>query len=61
MSDNKHHHHHHHHHTDEATEFKRKSLLSIKRKKIIAKYSFWVLCAIAVVMAIATIVVYKLT
>lgn len=55
------HHHHHHHHTDEATEFKRKSLLSIRRRKVLTKYAFGALCSIAVIMAIAVVVVYWLT
>lgn len=61
MSEHKHHHHHHHHYEDEATAFKRKSLLSVKRRKALAKYGFMALCAVAVLMAIATIMVYKLT
>ena len=61
MSEHQHHHHHHHHKEDDASRFKRKSLLSIRRRKIIEKYAFWALCILAVLMAIATIVVYKLT
>ena len=35
--------------------------MSIRRRKKLAKYAFWALCAVAVLMGIATIVVYKLT
>ena len=52
---------HHHHKEDDASRFKRKSLSSIRRRKLIAKYAFWALCVLAVLMAIATIVVYKFT
>lgn len=61
MSEHHHHHHHHHHKEDDATRFKRKSLLSIQRRKKLTKIAFWLLCAIAVLMGIATIVVYKMT
>ena len=61
MSDHKHHHHHHHHHEDEASAFKRKNLLSMKRRKVIAKYAFMALCAVAVIIGIATVVVYMFT
>ena len=56
-----HHHHRHHHEEDDASRFKRKSLSSIRRRKLIAKYAFWALCVLAVLMGIATIVVYKIS
>ncbi|MCR4810122.1 MAG: hypothetical protein K5896_09730 [Prevotella sp.] len=61
MSEHTHHHHHHHHKEDDASRFKRKSLLSLHRRKVIKKYAFIALCIIAVLMAIATVVVYRLT
>ena len=55
-----HHHHHHHHKEDDATRFKRKSLSSIKRRKIIAKWLFGVLCIIAVFMLILVVLAYTI-
>ncbi len=55
-----HHHHHHHHREDDATRFKRKSLLSIERKKKIQKWTFRALCIIAVIMAILVGLAYTI-
>ena len=55
-----HHHHHHHHHEDDATRFSRESLLSIKRRKVLKKWAFRALCAVAVIMAIAVAVLYNI-
>lgn len=55
-----HHHHHHHHKEDDASRFKRKSLLSIKRRKIITKWLFGVLCIIAVFMLILVVLAYTI-
>ena len=55
-----HHHHHHHHHMDGASEFKRKSLLSIRRRKIIEKWGFRILLAIAAVLALAVVAAYTI-
>lgn len=61
MSEQQHHHHHHHHHQlDDATIFKHKQLNSIKRRKIIKKWAFRALVVVAIIMAIATIVVYRM-
>jgi ABC-type nickel/cobalt efflux system permease component RcnA len=56
----KHHHHHHHHVEDDATRFKRKSLASIQRWKIIKKWGFRILCALAIIMAILVMLVYTI-
>lgn len=53
-----HHHHHRHHKEDGASKFKRESLNSIKRRKIIRKVSFITLVIIAILMFIALIWVY---
>lgn len=55
-----HHHHHHHHHEDDASRFKRESLMSIQRKKAIAKWLFRSLWVIAFILMIAVAVVYTL-
>lgn len=61
MAEQEHHHHHHHHRKeDDASRFKRESLLWIKRRKVIKKWAFRVLCALAVIMAIAVAVVYNI-
>ena len=59
-SNNHSHHHHHHRHEDEATKFKRRSLMAIEMRKKIAKWTFRALCVIAVIMAIAVVIVYML-
>ncbi len=59
--ENIHHHHHHRQHVeDDATRFKRKSLASIKRWKIIKKWAFRALCVVAVIMAILVVLVYTI-
>ena len=40
--------------------FKQKQLQAIKRRKIIKKWAFRALVAIAIIMAIAVIVVYRM-
>ncbi len=61
MSENEHHHHHHrHHHEDDGTRFKRKNLLSIKRRKTIKKWGFVALCTIAVIMGILVVLAYTI-
>ena len=40
--------------------FKHKQLQAIKRRKIITKWAFRALVAIAIIMAIAVIVVYRM-
>lgn len=52
------HHHHHHHKEDGAAKFKRESLNSIKRRKMLKKVSFITLVIIAILMFIALIWVY---
>lgn len=58
MSEKKHHHH--HHYEDDATRFKRKSLLSIERRKKLKKWSFVALCTIAVIMGILVVLAYTI-
>ncbi len=60
MAEESNHHHHHHHREDDATRFKRKSLMSIKRRKIIKKWAFRALCAVAVIMAILVFLAYTI-
>lgn len=55
-----HHHHHHHHKEDDATRFKREALTSIRRKKLISKWLFRILCIIAAIMVIAAVVLNRL-
>ncbi len=61
-----HHHHHHHHHehskkyVDSATRFKYDSLASIRRRKLIAKWGFRVLCVLAALSVLALIAVYTI-
>ena len=45
---------------DGASMFKHKQLQAIKRRKIITKWAFRALVAIAIIMAIAVIVVYRM-
>lgn len=54
-----HHHHHHHHKPDAASLFKRRSLASLERRKTIEKVLKIALITIAVLLAIATVIVYK--
>lgn len=61
MSQSDHHHHHHHHRLDSASRWKRKSLLSIERRKLFKKWLFRILVAIAIFMAIAVVYVYSVT
>lgn len=55
-----HHHHHHHHKMDGASQFKRRSLMAIQRRKMIAKWSYRILTVIAVLMGIAVLLVYTI-
>ena len=64
-NDHQHQHHHHHshshkHHVDDATLFQRRSLNSIKMQKLIAKWGLRVLLVIAILMVLATILVYNI-
>ena len=52
------HHHSHHHKVDDATRFKRKSLSALRRRKLIAKWLFHTLIAIAIVLAIYVAYIY---
>ena len=61
MAEETHHHHHHHQHwEDDATRFKRRSLASIKRWKLIKKWAFRALCVLAIIMAILVVLVYTI-
>ena len=51
-------HHSHHHKVDDATRFKRKSLSALRRRKLIAKWLFRTLIAIAIVLAIYVAYIY---
>lgn len=55
---NNHHSHHHHHHENDASEFKRKGLNAIQRRKIIKKVTFLSMVITAILMFIAVIWVY---
>ncbi len=58
---NEHHHHHHHYHrSDAATKFKYKSLKAMRRKKMLTKMAFRILCGIAVIMGILVILAYTI-
>ncbi len=61
MSDNHNHHHHHHHHHSDRREYvsSNKTLLNQYRRKLIGKWLWWVMVAVAVVLGIAVIVLYK--
>lgn len=49
-----------HRREDDASVFKRKSLSAIKRRKIVAKWGFRILCAIAVMMGILLVLAYTI-
>jgi len=55
-----HHHHHHHHKEDDATRFRKEALNSIRRRKLISKWLFRILCVIAALMVIAAVLVNRL-
>ena len=59
-SNHQHHHHHHHHKEDDATRFRKHALNSIRRKKLISKWLFRILCVIATLMVIAAVLVNRL-
>lgn len=59
-SNHQHHHHHHHHKEDDATRFRKHALNSIRRKKLISKWLFRILCVIAALMVIAAVLVNRL-
>ncbi|MBR1485140.1 MAG: hypothetical protein IJ612_05550, partial [Prevotella sp.] len=54
------HHHHHHHKMDDASKFKRNSLLAIERRKKLAKYGLWAAYALAAFMVLAVIIAYTI-
>lgn len=60
MSTHTSHHHHHHQHRDGASLFKQRSLRAIERNKQIQKGLFYTLVAIAILMAIAVVVLYRM-
>lgn len=61
MAEERHHHHpHHHHKVDDATRFKRKSLISIKRRKRLKKWLFGTLCVLAVAMLVLVALAYTI-
>ena len=60
MAEEKTHHHHHRRHEDDASRFKRNSLKSLKRRKLIKKWLFRILCVLAVIMAVLVALVYTI-
>ena len=60
MAERQHHHHHQHHRKDFATLFKEQNLRTIRINRMIDKWLKIILLVIAVIMAIATIYVYKI-
>ncbi len=57
MTENRHHH---HHHEDDSAVFKRKSLNSIKMRKLIGKWLFITMFCVAVILVILCIIAYKI-
>ena len=55
-----HHHHHSHHKMDGASRFKYKSLLSLRRRKLLAKWLFRILILIGIALAVFVAVIYIL-
>ena len=53
-----HHHHHHHHHEDSAERFKKRTLMTAKRRKLIEKYLFRVTCLVALIVVLTCLYVY---
>lgn len=53
-------HHHHHHQKDGATLFRQRSLANIQRKKVLEKVLKITLIIIAILMALATLLVYTI-
>ena len=45
---------------DSASQFKRDSLLAIKRRKAISKWAFRLLVAIAIIMGLAVVAAYTI-
>lgn len=59
-SGHQHHHHHHHHKKDGASIFKARSLAAIERRKLIAKWLYRLLVAIAIILVIVIFVLMLL-
>lgn len=55
-----HHHHHSHHKMDGASRFKYKSLSSLRRRKLLAKWLFRILILIGISLAVFVAVIYIL-
>lgn len=53
-----HHHHHHHHHEDSAERFKKRTLMTAKRRKLLEKYLFRVTCLVALIVVLTCLYVY---
>ena len=60
MAEQEHQHHHHHHHKDGSTNFKRKSLRAIERRKMFERVLKIVVMVIAVLMVVAAILAYTI-
>ena len=61
MAEQEHHHHHHHHHKeDDATRFKRKSLLSLERRKKFRKWGLIILSIMAIILGILVVLAYTI-
>lgn len=50
-----HHHHHHHHHSDDASKFKNHTLTLAKRRKMIARAIYTLLCISAAIVVVLCI------
>ena len=55
-----HHHHHHHHRHDGASQWKRKNLLSIQRRKAFIKWLYRIMIAVAIILFGVVIVLYSI-
>lgn len=55
-----HHHHHHHQHVDEATKWKRRSLMAIERRKVIKKWLWRFMVCLAIIMGVLVLIVYNM-
>lgn len=54
------HHHHYNSKEDDASKFKRKSLLAIERRKVIKTWGLRILYLLAIIMAILVVLVYTI-
>ena len=57
MEENNHHHHHHRH--DEIHDYRKHRINSIHKRKVFAKFAYWLLFAIAILSMIMVVIAYK--